>query len=77
VTNLYLLFVVVRSRDAEFGPVWFVPSHVFHAKAMRDGREKLRMSASTKPDSRDQWREYRLDNKAELAPAILAALDRL
>lgn len=77
--NLYLLFVAVRSRDADFGPVWFVPSHEFDAKAQRLGGANprtRRMSASAKPDSQDQWRQYRLD-KADLAPAILAALDRL
>lgn len=77
--GLYLLFVAVRSKDADYGPVWFVPSHEFAAKAQRLGsppREVRRMSASAKPDTKDQWRQYRLD-KAELTPAILGVLDRL
>ena len=77
--NLYLLFVAVRSREADFGPVWFVPSHEFSAKAQRLGGTPpriRRMTASAKADSQDQWRQFRLD-RADLAPAILAALDRL
>jgi hypothetical protein len=75
--NLYVLFVAVRSQEADFGPVWFVPSHEFHAKAMKlAAGSKLRMSASAKPDTQDQWRSYRL-GKAELAPKILDALDRV
>lgn len=77
--NLYLLFVAVRSRDADFGPLWFIPSHEFAAKAQRLGGSPprtRRISASAKPDSQDQWRQYRLE-KSDLAPAILAALDRV
>lgn len=76
--GLYLLFVAVRSKNADFGPVWLVPSHEFAAKAQHVGATKhvLRMSASAKPTSQDQWRPFRLA-KDELASAILAALDRL
>ena len=77
--NLYLLFVAVRSVDADFGPVWFVPSHDFAAMAQHIGGsppKTRRITASAKPDTQDQWRKYRLE-KAELAPAILDALDRL
>jgi hypothetical protein len=59
--------------------VWFVPSHEFAAKSLKVGsapREVLRMSASAKPDSPDQWRPYPFA-KTDLAPAILDALDRL
>lgn len=76
--NFFVLFAVVRSAEPDFGPVWFIPSHDFAAKALRVGQAKqvLRMSASAKPDSNDQWRPFRLA-KAELVPAILAALDRV
>lgn len=76
---LYMLFAVVRSREADFGPVWFVPSHEFAARALKSGEDSrriLRLSASSKPDSQDQWRPFRL-TKVELVPAILAALDRI
>jgi hypothetical protein len=76
--NLYLLFAVVRSKEADFGPVWFVPSHDFAAKALKvgsDSKPVLRMSASAKPDTDDQWRRFRLE-KAGLVPEILKALDR-
>jgi hypothetical protein len=47
--GLYLLFVAVRSEPAEFGPVWFIPSHHFSAHAQRLSEGKiLRMSASAK-----------------------------
>jgi hypothetical protein len=70
--------VAARSKNADFGPVWLVPSHEFAAKAQHVGATKhvLRMSASAKPASQDQWRPFRLA-KDELASAILAALDRL
>jgi hypothetical protein len=76
--NYYLLFVAVRSEDADFGPVWLVPSHDFARKAGSGSanRTTLRISASARPGSQDRWRTYRLE-KAELAPAILDALDRL
>lgn len=76
--SLYLLFVAVRSLNADFGPIWFVPSHAFAAKAQHVGPDKttLRIVASAKPDTQDQWRPFRLA-KEELAPAILAALDHL
>jgi hypothetical protein len=77
--SLYLLFVAVRSKTADFGPVWLVPSHEFAAKALRvgaKGRQVLRIAASAKPESNDKWRPYRLD-KGELAPAVLSALDHL
>ncbi len=77
--SLYLLFAVIRSQEADFGPVWFVPSHDFAAKAQRVGgstRPLLRISASAKPDTQDQWRQFRL-GRAELATAILDALDHL
>lgn len=76
--SLYLLFVAVRSHEADFGPVWFVPSHEFAAKAQRVGPDKktLRIVASAKPDTHDQWRPFRLE-KSELSAAILDALDHL
>jgi len=75
--SLYLLFVAVRSLEADFGPIWFVPSHDFNAKAQRlqDGA-MLRMSASAKPGSKDQWHTFRL-NKDQLAPAIMTALEHV
>lgn len=76
--SLFLLFVAVRSHEADFGPVWFVPSHAFEARAQKLGPEKktLRIMASAKPDTNDQWRQFRLE-KTELPGAILAALDNL
>jgi hypothetical protein len=68
--SLFLLFVAVRSQEADFGPIWLVPSHEFAARAQRVGgssRQVLRMTASAKPATNDQWREFRLD-KEELAP---------
>ncbi len=74
----YMLFVSVRSKDADFGPVWLVPSHAFHAQAMKTGPEKetLRFSASKKAGTKDQWVKYRLE-KAELAAKILDVLKNL
>ncbi len=55
-----------------------MPSHEFAAKAQRVGPNKktLRIVASAKPDTQDQWRPFRLE-KTELPAAILDALDHL
>jgi hypothetical protein len=70
---LAMLFAAVDASDADFGPVWFVPSHDFSHHGLRTAGGKLRFSASAKADSKDKWRKYRLE-KHELAPAILHRL---
>lgn len=75
--GLYMLFVAVRSKNADYGPVWFVPSHDFKARALKiDGGKTLRLSGSAKKASSDKWREFRLE-KEELPDRILGVLDGL
>jgi hypothetical protein len=73
------LLVAGCSQEADFGPLWLVPSHEFAARAQRVGgstRRMLRMTASAKPTTNDQWRQFRLDNE-ELCSALLSALEEL
>jgi hypothetical protein len=72
--GLYMLFVVANAEQATFEQVWLIPSRDFAEKARPAGRlARLRFSASTAPDSHDQWRPYRLERE-ELARRILEIL---
>lgn len=74
--GLAMLFVAANAADADFGPVWLVPSHEFSRHALRTGHDKLRFTASAKATSNDKWTPYRL-TKQQLAPAILERLESL
>jgi hypothetical protein len=74
--GLYMLFVVVDRPTATLETVWLVPSDEFDALAGTTGRGLRRITASLKPDSRDQWRRFRMPLQ-ELPGAILEALDQL
>lgn len=71
--GLAMLFVAVNAAKADFGPLWFMPSHDFSHHGLRTSNDKLRFSASVKAASKDKWLKYRL-TKHELAPAILQRL---
>ncbi len=59
--GLWMLFVVVNRPTATLGTTWFMPSAEFVKLARPVGAKKrLRITASTKPDSQDQWRPYRM-----------------
>lgn len=51
-----MLFASVNAANADFGPVWLVPSHEFSRHAVRTSYEKFRFSASAKETSADKWR---------------------
>lgn len=74
--SLYMLFVAVDVPDGTFNLAWLVPSEVLAARAQPNARGRLRFSASPKPHSADQWREYRV-SRGELAQRILNVLDSL
>jgi len=74
--DLFLLFVAVDSRLAEYGPLWLIPSTDF-ANALPPGnRSKLRFTASASPASNDRWVKYRME-RSQLPDRILAVLDDL
>lgn len=72
----FLLFVVVDTHEATFGPVWLVPSIVFNRQALRISNGKLRFSASTHPMTKDPWSVYRMQ-KTALHHHILRTLSEL
>jgi tetratricopeptide (TPR) repeat protein len=74
--DLFLLFVAIDSRLAEYGPLWLIPSTDFANILMTDDRAKLRFSASVSPASNDRWVKYRME-RSQLPERILAALDDL
>ena len=73
--DLFMLFVAVDSRFADYGPVWLVPSEVF-AGTLNGSRGKLRFVASAAPGSEDRWVRYRHE-RSELPRRLLEELDRL
>jgi hypothetical protein len=71
--DLYLLFVVVNATDAEFGPLWLVPSRVFAKRVKPKPNGLRRFAASVKEQTKDQWVQYRLQ-KQDLPTRLLAIL---
>lgn len=71
--DLYLLFVPVDTRAGTYDLAWLVPSLVFAEKTKPNARGRHRFVASIKPDSKDQWSNYRVE-RAELASRILTVL---
>ncbi|HSZ13836.1 MAG TPA: hypothetical protein VK790_07360 [Solirubrobacteraceae bacterium] len=74
--DLFLLFVAIDSRFAEYGPLWLIPSTDFVSILTSGDRTKLRFSASASPASNDRWVKYRME-RSQLPGRILAALDDL
>ena len=73
--DLYLLFVPVDADEGTFSFVWLVPSKPF-ARRTVNGRGRRVFSASTRDESKDQWRRYRVE-RADLADAILEVLKKI
>jgi len=75
--DLDMLFVAVDVDKAAVMHAWLVPS-LEYAETLGEPNRKgrYRFSASTKPDSADQWRSYRL-TAAELPRRILTRLGEL
>jgi tetratricopeptide (TPR) repeat protein len=74
--DLFLLFVAIDSRFAEYGPLWLIPSTDFANILMSDDHTKLRFAASASPASKDRWVKYRME-RSQLPERILAVLDDL
>ena len=72
--GLWMLFVTVDRPTATLETAWFVPSIDFASLAVPVGaKQHLRMTASTKADTKDKWRPYRMPFP-ELPGRILDAL---
>jgi hypothetical protein len=72
-----MLFAVADARTGTMPFIWLIPSYEFRAKVPKaNSQGKFVFVASTKPDTRDQWREYRYSQE-ELPGRILAMLDAL
>jgi hypothetical protein len=74
--DLFVLFVAVNTDDGTFDPVWLVPSEVLARRTTPNSQNRHVFSASMKPKTNDQWREFRLA-RAELPERILSLLDDL
>ncbi len=74
--DLFLLFVAIDSRFAEYGPIWLIPSTDFADILGSDRRTRLRFAASASPASNDRWVKYRME-RSQLPNRILAVLDDL
>ena len=74
--DLFLLFVAVDARFADYGPVWLIPSIDFASALASSKRATLRFAASASPASTDRWTKYRLE-RSELPGRILATLEDL
>jgi tetratricopeptide (TPR) repeat protein len=74
--DLFLLFVAVDSRFAEYGPLWLIPSTDFADAVAPGNRTKLRFAASASPASNDRWVKYRME-RSQLPDRILSVLDEL
>jgi hypothetical protein len=77
--DLYFLFVVVDGKNAQFGPVWFVPSKDLEERGFDvtvHGERLLRFAASAKSSSEDKWSDYRL-SREQLTPRVLSTLNGL
>jgi hypothetical protein len=78
-SDLFFLFVVVDGQQAQFGPVWSVPSTVLEERGFDvtvRGKKHLRFAASAKPSSKDKWSDYRI-SRDQLTPLILSTLSEL
>jgi tetratricopeptide (TPR) repeat protein len=74
--DLFMLFVAIDSRLADYGPVWLIPSEAFAATLNGSRADKLRFAASAAPGSDDQWVRYRHE-RSELPKRLIEELERL
>jgi hypothetical protein len=64
--DFWLLFAAVDGARGIVEKAWLVPSDRFDQLATRQvvrGQVRRRFSASAKPGSRDQWREFRVEGE--------------
>jgi hypothetical protein len=64
--DFWLLFAAVDGRRGVIETAWLVPSGRFDELAGNQvvrGQVRRRFSASAKPGSKDQWREFRVDGQ--------------
>lgn len=74
--DLFMLFVAIDARFADYGPVWLIPSEAFAEMLDSSQAAKLRFSASAAPGSDDRWVKYRLE-RHELPRRLIGELERL
>jgi hypothetical protein len=74
--DLYVLYVVYDKAQADYGPVWLVPSKELAKRGRKSrGGSSLRFQPSIRGEL-NQWVPYRFD-KSALPGQILAVLDSL
>jgi hypothetical protein len=72
--EMFILFVAVDVHAAGILTCWLVPSWEFANIATQDNRRRYKFSASMKPESRDQWSDYRL-SATQLPGKVLHYID--
>jgi hypothetical protein len=80
--DFWLLFAAVDARRGVVEAAWLVPSDRFDERAGRQvvrGQLRRRFSASAKPNSEDQWREFRVagDDLPRRVLEVVRALEPL
>jgi hypothetical protein len=71
--DFYMLFVVADPEALDIGPIWLIPSEVFHNKAPLSPKKKLKFTASAKATSKDMRSSY-VVSKQELPLRLLQIL---
>ena len=75
--DLHMLFVVIDPAEGRIVTAWLVPSPEFaELVSTPNGKGRRVFSASSKPESADQWRRYRVD-AVELPVRVLDRLAQL
>lgn len=74
--ELYLLFVAVDERAADYGPVWLVPSPDFEERTTANARGLRHFVASASSSSSDQWSGYRIE-RSQLPSRLVHVLSEL
>jgi tetratricopeptide (TPR) repeat protein len=74
--DLFMLFVAIDLRFADYGPVWLIPSEIFRSALDAAQGGRLRFSASAAPGSDDRWVRYRCE-RSDLPKRLLEELDAL
>lgn len=77
--DLFMMYLVVSAERAGIEMAWLVPSEVLAEEGITvrpNGKPQVRFVASSKPDSDDKWRRYRLCRE-ELPAALLSVVEAL
>ena len=58
--DVYVLGVIVDVVAAVISHAWFIPSEIINNRLTPNGQNRRVVIASAKPDTKDQWAQYRI-----------------